>query len=177
MPIKPVLVHPHPILNSPTKQVSAIDDDVRALVRDMIETMHAEAGVGLAANQVGDQRRLFVLDLSGGEDPSQIRVFVNPELLEMTGSQSGDEGCLSFPGIFEVITRPERVRFRALNLDGEPVEETAEGFFARAVCHEVDHLDGRVFLERMSPLKRSLVLRKIDKLRRRGEWPETIVLG
>lgn len=177
MPIKPVLVHPHPILNSPTKQVSTIDDDVRALVRDMIETMHAEAGVGLAANQVGDQRRLFVLDLSGGEDPSQIRVFVNPELLEMTGSQSGDEGCLSFPGIFEVITRPERVRFRALNLDGEPVEEIAEGFFARAVCHEVDHLDGKVFLERMSPLKRSLVLRKIDKLRRRGEWPETIVLG
>lgn len=177
MPIKPVLVHPHPILNSPTKQVSTIDDDVRALVRDMIETMHAEAGVGLAANQVGDQRRLFVLDLSGGEDPSQIRVFVNPELLEMTGSQSGDEGCLSFPGIFEVITRPERVRFRALNLDGEPVEETAEGFFARAVCHEVDHLDGKVFLERMSPLKRSLVLRKIDKLRQRGEWPETIVLG
>lgn len=177
MPIRPVLVHPHPILNAPTQEITLVDDDLRALIADMVATMHAEAGVGLAANQVGDQRRVFVLDLSGGEDPSQVRVFVNPKIHEMAGSQSGDEGCLSFPGIFEVITRPERVRFTATTLEGEPIDEVAEGFFARAVCHEIDHLDGRVFLERMSPLKRTLVLRKISKLRQRGEWPEYVLAG
>jgi peptide deformylase len=138
----------------------------------MVETMHAEPGVGLAANQVADPRRVLVVDLTAGERPGQVKVFVNPRILEVSGKQDGDEGCLSFPGIYESITRPKRVRFAALDLDGRPVEETVEDFYARAVCHEVDHLDGVTFLQRMSPLKRRLVLRKIERLKRDGEWPE-----
>ncbi|RMF71327.1 MAG: peptide deformylase [Acidobacteria bacterium] len=177
MPIRPIVVYPHPVLLEPTIPVASFDDDLRRLVADMVETMHADHGVGLAANQVADRRRLFVLDLSGGEDPDAVRVFVNPEIVEEHGRQSGEEGCLSFPGLFEVIERPERIVFRALDLDGNPIEQTAEGFFARAVCHEIDHLDGRVFLERMSPLKRRLVRRRIEKLRRSGEWPEQVLAG
>jgi peptide deformylase len=175
MPLRPIVVYPHAALLAPTREVRGIDDDLRQLVRDMIETMHAEPGVGLAANQVADGRRVFVLDLSAGEEEGQARAFVNPEILEVEGRQRGDEGCLSFPGIFEVIERPERIRFRAQTLTGETIEETAEGFYARVVCHEVDHLDGRTFLDRMSPLKRGLVRRKIEKLKRQGEWPEEVI--
>lgn len=177
MPTRPIVTWPNEVLSNPTHPVETVDDELRQLVQDMVETMHAEPGVGLAANQVADTRRLFVLDLTAGEEQGHVRVFINPEILETSGSQTGEEGCLSFPGIFEVITRPERVRFRAMNLEGETVEEEAEGFFARAVLHEVDHLDGKVFLERMSPLKRSLVRRGIEKRRRRGEWPEEVHAG
>ncbi len=170
MAVRPVVLYPDPVLLEPTREVSEVDDELRALVADMVETMHAEPGVGLAANQVADRRRVMVIDLTAGEEPDQVKVFLNPRIVEEEGSQTGEEGCLSFPGIFEVITRPMRVRFTALDLDMNPVEEVAEGFYARAVCHEVDHLDGVVFLERMSPLKRRLALRKIEKLRRRGEW-------
>lgn len=177
MALRPIVVYPNPALTTPTEPVREIDDDVRRLVDDMIETMHADSGVGLAANQVADRRRLFVLDLSGGEDPEAVRAFVNPEVLETSGRQRGEEGCLSFPGLFEVIQRPERVRFRATTLDGEAVEEDVEGFFARAVLHEIDHLDGVVFLQRMSPLKRQLSLKKIARLKKRGEWPEEVAPG
>ncbi len=170
MAVRPVVLYPDPVLLEPTREVTEVDEDLRALVADMIETMHAEPGVGLAANQVADRRRVMVIDLTAGEEPGQARVFLNPRILEEEGTQVGEEGCLSFPGIFEVISRPQRVRFAALDLDLNPVEEVAEGFYARAVCHEIDHLDGIVFLERMSPLKRRLALRKIEKLRRRGEW-------
>ncbi len=167
----PVLVFPHPILTTPTRHLTAVDDDLRRLAADMVETMHAEPGVGLAANQVGDPRRLMVIDVTAGETPGEVRVFLNPELLEASGTQAREEGCLSFPGIYEVITRPQVIRYRALDLDLKPVEGTAEDFFARVFCHELDHLDGITFLQRMSPLKRRMVLRKIEKLRREGEWP------
>ena len=170
MALRPVVLYPDPVLLEPTREVAEVDDDLRRLVDDMVETMHAEPGVGLAANQVGDRRRVMVIDLTAGEEPGNVRVFLNPRIVEEEGSQVGEEGCLSFPGIFEVIRRPERVRFTALDLDMNEIEEVAEGFYARAVCHEIDHLDGIVFLQRMSPLKRRLALRKIDKLRRRGEW-------
>lgn len=166
-----VLVFPHPLLTTSTHDVTVVDDDLRRLVDDMVETMHAEPGVGLAANQVGDSRRVMVVDLSAGEKPGEVQVFLNAELLEASGTQSREEGCLSFPGIYEVIVRPQKIRFRALDLEFKPVELTAEDFFARVVCHEVDHLDGMTFLQRMSPLKRRLVLRRIEKLRRDGEWP------
>ncbi len=167
---RPIVLYPDKVLTTPTREVTVVDDDLRQLVRDMVETMHAEPGVGLAANQIGDPRRVLVIDLTAGEEPGHVKVFLNPKILELTGSQTGDEGCLSFPGIYESITRPLRVRFAALDLDMNPVEEVAEEFYARAVCHEVDHLDGITFLQRMSPLKRRLVARKIDKLRREGEW-------
>jgi peptide deformylase len=177
MATRPIVVYPHPTLLAPTREVTAVDDDLRRLVQDMIETMHAEPGVGLAANQVADDRRVTVIDLTAGEEPGQVKVLINPRIVEQSGRQSGEEGCLSFPGIFEVIERPERVRITALDLDMNPIEEEAEGFYARAICHELDHLDGTVFLQRMSPLKRRLVLRRIEKLKRQGEWPAEVMAG
>ncbi len=172
MAVRPIVVYPHQALLEPTHEVAEIDDDVRALVRDMVETMHAEPGVGLAANQVADPRRIMVIDLSAGEEPGQVQVLINPRILESSGRQDGEEGCLSFPGIYENILRPMRVRFSALDLDGSRREAEAEGFLARAICHEMDHLEGVTFLQRMSPLKRRLVLRRIERMRRSGEWPE-----
>jgi peptide deformylase len=116
----------------------------------------------------------MVVDLDMGEDPGRVKVFVNPEIVAESGRQSGEEGCLSFPGIVEVIARPMTVTIRATDLDGNPVEETGEGLYARALCHEVDHLDGVVFLARMSPLKRDLVKRRIRKLRKAGDWPVAV---
>lgn len=174
MPRRPVVVYPHPALLQPTRPVTAVDDDLRALVADMIETMHAERGIGLAANQVADDRRVTVIDLSGGDDPEAIRVFVNPQIVQAAGSQSGEEGCLSFPGIYEVITRPAQVLMRAQDLSLAPLEVQADALFARCIVHELDHLDGVTFLQRMSPLKRRLVTRRIERLKRDGEWPETV---
>ena len=170
MALRPIVLYPDPVLLTPTEPVAEVTEEIRILVRDMIETMHAEPGVGLAANQVGVPLRLMVVDLTAGEEPGQARTFVNPEIVAVEGSQVGDEGCLSFPGIVEVLERPERVTIRATDLDGRPVEETAEGFYARAICHEIDHLDGVVFLSRMSSLKRNLVKRRIRKLQESGEW-------
>lgn len=174
MAVRPIVLYPDPILLRPTRRVESVDDELRRLVRDMIETMHAEPGVGLAANQVGVPLRLMVVDLTAGEEPGQSRVFVNPEIVATSGSQVGDEGCLSFPGIVEVLERPLNVTLRATDLEGRPVEETAEGFYARAICHEVDHLDGVVFLSRMSSLKRNLVKRRIRKLQEAGEWSAAV---
>lgn len=170
---RPIVIYPHPVLTTPTREVTEVDDDLRRLVADMVETMHAEPGIGLAANQVGDPRRLMVVDLSGGEDPSAVNVFLNPRVVSATGSQTGDEGCLSFPGIYETITRPIEVTLQARDLEFKPVELIAKDLFARCLLHEVDHLDGITFLQRMSPLKRRLVLRRIERLRQDGEWPQT----
>jgi peptide deformylase len=174
MALRPIVLYPDPVLLSPTEPVGEITEEIRTLVEDMIATMHAEPGVGLAANQVGVPVRLMVIDLSAGEEPGQVRVFVNPEIVSSQGSQVGDEGCLSFPGIVEVLERPMKVTLRATDLEGRPIEEVAEGFYARAVCHEIDHLDGVVFLSRMSSLKRNLVKRKIRKLQDAGEWSVAI---
>ena len=167
---RPVVLYPDPILLQPTKDVEGVDDDLRQLVQDMVETMHAEPGVGLAANQVGDGRSVVVIDLTAGDEPGQVKVLINPKILETSGSQTGDEGCLSFPGIYETVTRPFRVRYSAYDLDMQPYEEVAEEFGARAVLHECDHLLGTTFIDKMSPLKRRLVLRKIKRMQRDGEW-------
>ncbi len=175
MAIRPILVYPNDVLTSPTLPVTQVDESLRQLVQDMIETMHAEPGVGLAANQIGDSRRVAVVDLSAGEDPEKLKVFLNPRIVFEKGKQSGEEGCLSFPDISEIITRPSLVRLEALDLDLNAIEEEAEGFYARALCHEVDHLDGIVFLKRMSPLKRGLVQRRIQRMLRQEEWPEAVL--
>ncbi|RMG42576.1 MAG: peptide deformylase [Acidobacteria bacterium] len=177
MALRNVVVYPHPALSKRAEEVRAFDEELARLAADMIETMHANSGVGLAANQVGVLVRLMVVDLSAGEDPDGARVFVNPEILEAEGEQSGEEGCLSFPGLFEIVTRPAKIRYRACDLRGNPFEGEAEGFLARAICHEIDHLDGIVFLKRMSPLKRRLALKKIERLVRQGEWPREGVAG
>jgi len=175
MALRPIVTYPNPVLTTPTGEVGTVDEELRALVADMVETMHAERGVGLAANQVGVPLRLLVVDVSAGEDPEALMVLVNPRVVSSGGRQSGEEGCLSFPGIFEVVGRPGHVRIEASGLDGESLEIEADGFLARALLHEADHLDGKVFLDRMSPLKRKLVLRRIRRAREDGEWPETVI--
>ncbi len=166
----PIVLYPDPVLLRPTAEVTAVTDELRALVADMVETMHAEPGVGLAANQVGRSLRLMVVDPSGGEDPAQLKVLLNVKVVAAEGSQTGEEGCLSFPGIYESITRAHKIRYTAQDLDLAPVEGEAEDFVARIILHELDHLDGLTFLNRMSPLKRRLVVRRIERLQRDGEW-------
>ncbi len=172
VPVRPIVVYPSPILTTPCKSVEGVDDDLRQLVADMIETMHAAPGVGLAANQIGDDRRVIVVDLSAGEEEGQSLVLINPEILEVGGHENGEEGCLSFPGLVEFIERPLTIRYRAMDLEWKVVEAEAEGFLARVICHEVDHVNGIVFHDRMSPLKRKFALKKIERLRRQGEWPD-----
>ena len=152
--------------------MTEIDEEIRDLVADLIETMYAAPGVGLAAHQVGVARQVAVVDVTVGEDSSQLLVLINPELLHEEGKQVDEEGCLSFPGISEMVERPMKVRLRAQDLEGETYEVDAEGFLARAFCHEIDHLDGILFTERMSSLKRQSIRRKIRKATRDGEWVE-----
>lgn len=170
MAIRPIVLYPEPVLLEPTEKIGEITDEIRAIVRDMVETMYAEPGVGLAANQVGVPKRLMVVDLSVGENPGDLRVFVNPEILAAEGSQTGDEGCLSFPGITLQTERPFRVTVEARNLEGVTFRFVGEGLMARALVHEIAHLDGTTFLDAVSPLKRGIVKRQIRKRIRDGTW-------
>jgi peptide deformylase len=139
-------------------------------VDDMFETMYAHKGVGLAAPQIGLTQRLTVIDHSAGEDPAARLVLINPEILEKQGKQVGEEGCLSIPGFREDVARAMRVRVRAQNAEGEFFETSGEELLARAIQHELDHLNGILFLSHLSPLKRDLIRRKIRKLQKAGEW-------
>jgi peptide deformylase len=170
MAIRPVVLFPDPVLLTPTRPVERVDEEVRALVQDMVETMYAAPGVGLAANQVGEQLRVCVVDLTVGETRDELRVFINPEVVSTEGSQIGEEGCLSFPDITLEIERPMRAVVRAIDLDGKPFTLEGEGLMARAMLHEIEHLDGRTFLQHVSPLKRELVRRQIRKRMKSGEW-------
>ncbi|MGD8374589.1 MAG: peptide deformylase [Acidobacteriota bacterium] len=172
MAVLEIVTYPNEVLSTSGERVERIDDEVRELVGDMIETMYAAPGVGLAAQQVGVARQIAVVDVSVGEDPDQLLVLINPEITAASGSQVDEEGCLSFPGISEMVERPLNVTLRAMNLDGETYEVEAEGFLARAFCHEMDHLNGVLFIDRMSSLKRQLVRRRIKKAVKAGEWVE-----
>jgi len=144
--------------------------ELKQLVDDMFETMYAHKGVGLAAPQVGLAQRLTVVDPSAGEDPNARLILINPEILDKQGRQVGEEGCLSIPGFREDVERAMHVRVRAQNLDGEFFETEGEELLARAIQHELDHLNGILFLSHLSPLKRDLIRRKIRKLQKAGEW-------
>jgi len=144
--------------------------ELETLVADMFETMYSAGGVGLAAPQVGISKRLFVMDCSGGEEANEKLALINPEILTVEGEQYGEEGCLSFPGIFTKVKREMRTVVRFQNIRGEEQELDFTDLQARCVLHETDHCDGIVFLDRMSPLKRELARRKIRKLRNTGEW-------
>lgn len=144
--------------------------ELKQLVDDMFETMYAHKGVGLAAPQVGVAQRLTVIDPSAGEDPDARLILVNPEILEKRGKQVGEEGCLSIPGFREDVARAMHVRVRAQGLDGGFFEAEGEELLARAIQHELDHLNGILFLSHLSPLKRDLIRRKIRKLQKAGEW-------
>jgi peptide deformylase len=164
MAIRPILHYPDKRLRNPGQPVTRFDPELRALVDDMAETMYAAPGVGLAAPQIGVPLRLFVIDVAASEDvPSQLRTFINPEIAETNGEKSGEEGCLSFPGIHEQIKRAERVKVRAQDLDGNPFELEAEGLLAVAIQHEHDHLEGKLMVDHLSLLRRRLVHRAMLK--------------
>ena len=172
MAIRPVLLYPDPVLLEPTRPVGSVDDDVRELVVDMVDTMYNAPGIGLAANQLGDSRRVCIVDLSVGKDPEGLHVLIDPVIRETRGSEVGEEGCLSFPDVMLDIERAEQVTVEALDLEGERRLVTAEGLLARAILHECEHLDGHTFLRNLSSLKRELVKKRIRKLMKTGDWVE-----
>lgn len=159
-----------PVLETKAEPVTEFNGELRQLAEDMFETMYANKGVGLAAPQVGVSRRLAVIDTSAGEDESARLVLVNPEILVKEGTQIGEEGCLSIPGFREDVKRAWRVRVRAQDLEGKFFEIEGEELLARVMQHEIDHLDGILFLQHLSLLKRDLIKRKIRKLVKAGEW-------
>lgn len=161
MALLPILRYPDPRLHTRAQPVGRVDAGIRKLVADMAETMYAAPGIGLAATQVNVHQRLLVLDIS--EDKSQLQVFINPEILSRDGECTGEEGCLSVPGIYETVQRSERVRVRALDRDGQPFETDATGLLAVCLQHEIDHLDGKVFVEYLSRLKQSRIQAKLAK--------------
>ena len=170
MALLEILKWPDPVLETPGEVVTEFDDKLKKLVSDMFETMYAAPGVGLAAPQVGVSKRLFVMDCSGGRDPQARVVLVNPEILMIEGEQTGDEGCLSFPGIFFPVKRSLRAVVRAQNMKGEVFELDGMELTARCMLHETDHCDGIVFIDKTTPLKRELAKRKIRKLQKTGQW-------
>ena len=180
MALRPIVRYPDPVLTTPTRLVGEITSEIRSLVEDMWETMYAAPGVGLAANQIAVGLRLAVIDTTGGEEDARRGrkiVLVDPVMLEQKGKVYEDEGCLSFPGFTERVERPAWARVKARDLDGKEYEVSGDGLLARALCHEVDHLDGVPFIDRMSALKRDLIRRRIRKLQKTGEWPEHVPMG
>lgn len=165
-----IVKYPEPVLQQPGEPVTEFDADLRKLVADMFETMYASQGIGLAAQQVGVAKRITVIDLGQGKDPEQKLVLINPEVIHREGKQYEEEGCLSFPDIREKISRAAKVRIRAQDAHGKWFEMDGEELLSRAFQHEIDHLDGMLFIFRMSPLKRDLALRKIRKMQREGTW-------
>jgi peptide deformylase len=172
MAIRRIVKFGDPVLETTAAPVAKITDEIRELVRDMIETMYAAPGVGLAANQVGISLRVAIIDTTVGEDPKALIVMINPEVTEEQGRQIEEEGCLSIPGYTEFVERPERARIRALDLEGKEFTMAGEGLLARAFCHETDHLNGRMYIHRLSGIKRSLITKRIRKAAREGEWEE-----
>jgi peptide deformylase len=169
-----IVLYPDPVLLTPTQAVERTDAELATLVRDMIETMHAAPGIGLAANQVGVSKRVCVVDLSVGEKPEDLYVFVNPRIVEVSGSEVAEEGCLSFPDVHLDIERPLAATVEAEDLDGKTFTLSASGLLARVMQHEIEHLDGRVFLQNLSPLKRELLKRQIKKRIKAGDWVATV---
>jgi peptide deformylase len=165
-----IVKYPEPVLSQPGEPVTEFNDDLKKLVEDMFETMYASQGIGLAAPQVAVSKRVTVIDLSQGKDPDQKLVLVNPEIIFREGKQYEEEGCLSFPEIREKVQRASTVKVRAQDLSGKWFEMDGEELLSRAFQHEIDHLDGMLFIFRMSSLKRDLVLRKIRKMQREGTW-------
>ena len=164
MALLQILHYPDPRLHTVAKPVDLVDDSIRRLAADMAETMYAAPGIGLAATQVDRHVRLIVVDVS--ETHNELKVFINPEILEKTGEAVREEGCLSVPGVYDKVTRAEHIRVRALNLDGQPFELETDGLLAICIQHEIDHLYGKVFVEYLSRLKQSRIKLKLKKQQR-----------
>ena len=167
MAILTILEFPDERLRKKAKPVETVDAGTRRLIDDMFETMYAAPGIGLAATQVNVQQRILVLDIS--EEKNSPQAFINPELIMKTGEEESDEGCLSVPGVFEKVKRAEKIRVKALDRDGQPLELEADGLLAVCIQHEMDHLDGKLFVDYLSPLKRQLARKKVKKEQRQRE--------
>jgi len=168
--IRPIVLWGAEVLDRPSDPVTNITDAEVKLVRDMIETMYKAPGVGLAAPQVGVPKRIMVTDTTSGERKDQLVTIFNPEIVATDGEQYEDEGCLSIPGFSATVVRPKKVVLRGVDLDGKDVVVEADDLMARAFCHEMDHLDGKFFLDHLSFVKRDMIKRRIKKLIRQGKW-------
>jgi len=168
--IYPITKYGVPVLESPTKPVEKFDAELAKLCEDMFESMYAAQGVGLAATQIGLAKNLAVIDVSVGKNPEARLVLANPEIISVEGDQREEEGCLSLPGFRGSVMRPAYVTVRAQNATGETFEMRGEGLLARAFCHEIDHLNGILFIQHLSMLKRDLIKRRIRKLKKTGDW-------
>ena len=168
--IRPILRHGAKVLHQRAEPVGDITPEIQRLIDDMIQTMYAAPGVGLAAPQVGVALRIFVADISFGRNPADLLCFVNPEFVEREGMQLEDEGCLSVPGFNATVARPSRVVMKGLDRHGQPQQVEGTGLLARCFQHEMDHLDGTLFVDRLRGLQKDLIIRKIHKLSRAGKW-------
>ncbi len=167
----PIVRYGNPVLEQPAETVTEFDTpELKKLLDDMFESMYAAKGVGLAAPQIGIGRRIAVIDPTNGQDEAQRLVLINPEIVKIEGAQVGEEGCLSIPGFREQVKRAKRVTIRAQDASGMSFEKTGEDLLARAFLHETDHLNGRLYINHVSALKRDLIRRKIRKLQKAGEW-------
>jgi peptide deformylase len=166
-----VVKYGDPVLEMKAEPITEFDTpELHKLVEDMFDTMYSAKGIGLAAPQVGLSKQLTVIDVSAGEEGGEQLVLINPQIVEKTGSQLGEEGCLSIPGFREDVKRAMKVKVKAKNAKGEDIEHDAEELLSRCMQHEIDHLHGVLFLSHLSPLKRDLIRRKIRKLQKAGEW-------
>jgi peptide deformylase len=168
--IRPILKYGDHLLHTPAQPVPAVTPGIDRLITDMIETMYAAPGIGLAAPQVGENVRVFVVDLSLGRDPQGLIVMINPVFVTRSGMQLEEEGCLSVPGFNATVVRPEQTVVRGLDRNGAEQEREGSGLLARAFQHEMDHLDGTLFVDHLRGVKRDLIVRKIRKLTRAGKW-------
>ena len=165
MALLPILIYPDSRLHTVAAPVTVVNDEIRRLIKDMTDTMYAAPGVGLAATQVNAHQRVIIIDISETHD--QLKVFINPQLIASSGTSDCEEGCLSVPGIFEKVARAERITVRALDAQGKAYELAADGLLAVCIQHEMDHLEGKVFVEYLSRLKQRRILAKMKKQQRR----------
>ena len=168
--IRPILKYGDQVLHEVARPVEAVTPDIASVIADMIDTMYAAPGIGLAATQIGIPLRIFVVDITLGRDPSGLIVMVNPEFVSREGMQLEEEGCLSIPGFNATVVRPERATVKGLDREGMEQQHESTGLLARAFQHEMDHLDGTLFVDRLRGIKRDLIVRRIKKLTRAGKW-------
>ena len=168
--IRPIVRYGADVLHRPAVPVTDVTPETQLLIDDMIQTMYAAPGIGLAATQVGVGLRIFVCDVSAGRNPADLMTFINPEFVERDGMQLEEEGCLSVPGFNATVARPARAVLKGLTRHGDEQVVEATGLLARCFQHEVDHLDGKVFLDRLRGLQKDLIVRRIKKLSRTGKW-------
>ena len=164
MAVRPIVKYGDPVLREKSLPVTVVNQEIKSFVSDMVDTLKHAQGLGLAAVQVGVLKRIFIVDLSAIDINANLKVFINPEIIESRGQIELEEGCLSFPGIYQNCTRPSWVKVKALDLDGIPFELEAEGMAARALLHEYDHLEGKLFIDYISPIARTLLRGRLKKL-------------